>query len=350
MNLNIWQILVLALLQGVTELFPISSLGHTVILPGLLGWGDLVRNQQFLPLIVALHLGTSIALVVYFWRDWYQVGRSVVVSLKQGEIRTGTQEWVGWLIIIGCIPAGLLGVTLETPLKQLFATPLVAASFLVVNGCILFVGEVLRRRAERRGTQAISAPTQRPAASPASVHGWEWEYVPVEQQETLALPPLASRQLLSARNAPSVLTAPASGTVPEPRVVQTRPLADLSWKEALLVGLAQAAALIPGISRSGVTMVAGLGVGLSHEDAARYSFLLGTPLIGAAAVLEVPQLVGLPAATLGLVLLGMGMAGVAAFLRTKFLLKYFETGRLHPFAYYCWGAGLLSLVLFLTIR
>jgi hypothetical protein len=226
----------------------------------------------------------------------------------------------------------------------------VAASFLVVNGCILFVGEVLRRRAERRGTQAISAPTQRPAASPASVHGWEWEYVPVEQQETLALPPLASRQLLSARNAPSVLTAPASGIVPEPRVVQTRPLADLSWKEALLVGLAQAAALIPGISRSGVTMVAGLGVGLSHEDAARYSFLLGTPLIGAAAVLEVPQLVGLPAATLGLVLLGMGMAGVAAFLSTKFLLKYFETGRLHPFAYYCWGAGLLSLVLFLTMR
>src|SRR5260370_158881 len=167
MNPNIWQILILALLQGVTELFPISSLGHTVILPGLLGWGDLVRNQQFLPLIVALHLGTSIALVVYFWQDWYQVGRSVVVSIKQGEIRTGTQEWVGWLIIIGCIPAGLLGVTLETPLKQLFATRLVAASFLVVNGCILFVVEVLRRRAERRGTQAISAPTQRPAASPA---------------------------------------------------------------------------------------------------------------------------------------------------------------------------------------
>ncbi len=94
MNLNIWQILLLALLQGVTELFPISSLGHTVILPGLLGWGDLVRNQQFLPLVVALHLGTSIALVAYFWRDWYQVGRTLVVSIKQGEIRTGTQEWV----------------------------------------------------------------------------------------------------------------------------------------------------------------------------------------------------------------------------------------------------------------
>ena len=343
MNLTIWQILVLALLQGVTELFPISSLGHTVILPGLLGWGDLVRNQQFLPLIVALHLGTSIALVVYFWRDWYQVGRTLLVSVKQGEIRTGTQEWVGWLIIIGCIPAGLLGVSLETTLKQLFATPLVAASFLVVNGCILFVGEVLRRRAERRGTQAVSVLIERPDASPAS-ESWKWEYVPIEQQDTR---PFASPMLSPAHGERSVLTATASHTVPQPRAVQTRPLASLSWKEALLVGLAQALALIPGISRSGVTMVAGLGVGLNHEEAARYSFLLGTPLIGAAAILEVPQLFGLPVTTLLLVLLGMGVAGVAAFLSTKFLLKYFETGRLHPFAYYCWGVGGISLMLFL---
>lgn len=347
MNLNIWQILILALLQGVTELFPISSLGHTVILPGLLGWGDLVRNQQFLPLIVALHLGTSIALVVYFWRDWYQVGRTIVVSIKQGEIRTGTQEWVGWLMIIGCIPAGLLGVTLETPLKQLFATPLVAASFLVVNGGLLFVGEILRRRAQGRETQAISAPAQRSVASPASVQSWAWEDVPVEQQETR---PLASQQLLSAQQGHSVLAVTAPDLVAESRSAQTRPLADLSWKEALLVGLAQALALIPGISRSGVTMVAGLGMRLSHEDAARYSFLLGTPLIGAAAVLEVPQLFGLPIMTLLLVLLGMVVSGMAAFFSTKFLLKYFETGRLYPFAYYCWGAGLFSLVFFLTLR
>lgn len=331
MNLNIWQILVLALLQGVTELFPISSLGHTVILPGLLGWGDLVRNQQFLPLVVALHLGTSIALVIYFWRDWYQVGRSVAVSIKQGEIHTGTQEWVGWLIIIGCIPAGLLGVTLETPLKQLFATPLVAASFLVVNGCILFVGEVLRRRSERQR-----------ASQPGEGAG-----LPVDQQ---AMYPLPSRMVEPSSGNASVLTATSLERQHSPRVGQMRPLADLSWKEALLVGLAQSLALIPGISRSGVTMVASLGVRLSHEDAARYSFLLGTPLIGAAAILEVPQLFGLPATTLLLVLIGMGVSGVAAFLSTKFLLKYFETGRLYPFAYYCWGAGVLSLLLFLTIR
>lgn len=340
MNLNFWQILVLALLQGITELFPISSLGHTVILPELLGWGDLVRNQQFLPLIVALHLGTSIALVLYFWRDWYQVGRTIVVSVKQGEIHPGTQEWVGWLIIIGCIPAGLLGVALETPLKQLFATPLVAASFLVVNGCILLVGDVLRRRAARR---IVSFPThmqqqgRRNTLPPVAGAG-----IVFEQQATVPL--------LTQREQIGVLTTPTTEAIPEVLVAQTRSLTDLSWKEALFIGLAQSLALIPGISRSGVTMVAGLGVRLSYEDAARYSFLLGTPLIGAAALLEVPQLFGLPVATLLLVLLGMCVAGTAAFLSTRLLLKYFENGRLSPFAWYCWGAGLISLLLFLTIR
>jgi undecaprenyl-diphosphatase len=347
MNLNIWQILVLALLQGVTELFPISSLGHTVILPGLLGWGDLVRNQQFLPLVVALHLGTSIALVVYFWRDWLQVMVAIFTSLKNAEIRKGSEEWIGWLIIIGCIPGAVLGVTLQGPLTQLFSSGVIAAAFLVVNGAVLFLGETLRRRAERR---AVGSPPKWQMGQ-RDLQKWQGGDLPVDQQETLALPTLASQQLLPARHAPpSVLAAPALGTVPESRAVQTRPLADLSWKEALLVGLAQALALIPGISRSGATMVASLGAGLSHEDAARYSFLLGTPLIGGAALIEVPQLFGLPAATLLLVVVGMGVAGVAAFSSTKFLLKYFETGRLLPFAYYCWGAGLFSLVLFLTLR
>src|SRR6266849_2252812 len=291
MNLNIWQTIFLALLQGVTELFPISSLGHTVILPGLFGWGDLVRNESFLPLIVALHLGTSVALVLYFWRDWLQVVRTLITSVKEGEVRTGTEEWVSWLIIIGCIPAGLLGVFLEKPLKLLFASPLLAASFLVINGSLLFAGERLRRRAEAN-------------------HG----HLP-----------------------------------PKVREAQFRRLASLTWKEALIVGLAQSLALLPGISRSGVTMVAGLGVRLNHEDAARYSFLLGTPLIGAAALLEVPQLLGQTAQTWLYVVIGTIIAGIVAYLATKFLMKYFETGRLYPFAYYCWGAGLVSLVLLFTI-
>ncbi len=303
MNLNIlslifWQTIFLALLQGVTELFPISSLGHTVILPGLFGWGDLINNTAcggescFLPLIVALHLGTSIALVCYFWRDWLQVGQTMVKSIKEGEVHTGTDEWISWLIIIGCIPAGLLGVFLQTPLEKLFSSPIIAATFLIINGSVLFAGEQLRRRSEAQ-LQGMSAA----------------------ERET-----------------------------------RFRPLKSLSWKEAVIVGLAQSLALIPGFSRSGVTMVAGLGIRMTHEDAARYSFLLGTPLIGAAALLEIPQLFNQNQFSLPLILIGVTLSGVAAYLSTKFLMKYFETGRLNPFAYYCWGAGLVSLILFLTVR
>jgi undecaprenyl-diphosphatase len=289
MNLSFWQALFLGLLQGVTELFPISSLGHTVIIPELLGWGDLVRNEKFLPLITALHLGTAVALVIYFRRDWAQVVRTVFVSIRDGEIRPNSDEWVYWLVLIGCIPAGLLGVFLETPLKKLFATPLVAASFLIVNGFILFFGERLRRRAEGVKAQL-----------PAKI-----------------------------------------------REAESRPLSSLTWKEAILVGLAQSLALIPGISRSGSTIVAGLGVRLNHEDAARFSFLLGTPLIAAAGLLEVPQLLGISSATMLLVGIAIVAAAVAAYLSTKYMLKYFETGRLIPFAYYCWGLGGIALVLIL---
>jgi undecaprenyl-diphosphatase len=291
MHLNIWQTIFLALLQGVTELFPISSLGHTVILPGLFGWGDLVRDSSFLPIIVALHLGTSIGLVIYFWRDWLQVILTLVKSIKEGEVHSGTEEWVSWLIIIGCIPAGLLGVFLETPLKQLFASPLIAAAFLVVNGVLLFLGERIRRLGEAR------------------------------------------KAVLSAKE----------------REKPFRPLSSLSWKDAVIVGLAQSLALIPGISRSGASIVAGLGVHLNHEDAARYSFLLGTPLIGAAALLEVPQLIGQPATVLLLIGIGMVLAGIAAYLSTRFLMKYFETGRLDPFAYYCWALGLISLAILIFV-
>ena len=293
LNIDIWKTVVLALLQGITELFPISSLGHTVIIPGLIGWGDLIHNQNFLPLIVALHLGTSVALVIYFWRDWIQVLRTLFNSIKEGEVKTGTEEWISWLIIIGCVPAGIVGVLLKSPLEKLFSSPIIAATFLVVNGSVLFAGEQLRRRAETK-MHALSA---------------------------------------------------------KEREAQFRPLSSLSWKEAIVVGLFQSFALVPGFSRSGMTIVAGLGVRMNHEDAARYSFLLGTPLIGAAAMLEVPYLFGQSAGTLMYVALGMVLAGVAAYLSTKFLMKYFETGRLDPFAYYCWAAGALALILlFVTGR
>src|SRR5438132_3882692 len=207
MNLNIWQALFFGLLQGVTEPFPVSSLGHTVIVPGLFGWGYLQSGTScagqscFLPFNTALHLGTSVALVIYFWRDWLRVILTLFNSIKKGEVRTGTDDWVSWLIIIGIVPAALIGVALESFLKQLFGSPVIASAFLVVNGSILFAGERMRRRAESK----ISFATAKE------------------------------------------------------REASFRPLSSLTWREALLVGVAQSLALIPGISRSGVTMVAGLG-------------------------------------------------------------------------------------------
>jgi undecaprenyl-diphosphatase len=301
LHLNIWQTIALSLLQGLTELFPVSSLGHTVILPDLLpgffGPANLQTDTScggqscFLPIITALHLGTSIALVVYFWRDWWQVIQTLLKSIKEGEVRTGTDEWVSFLIIIGVVPAGLIGVTLEKPLKQLIASPVIAAAFLVVNGSILFAGERMRRRTIEDARFAST----------------------IEGKATF------------------------------------RQLSSLSWKEAIIVGLMQSLALIPGISRSGATMVGGLGVRLNHEDAARFSFLLGTPLIFLAGALEIPQLINQTSQTLVLVFMGMVLSGVAAYLSTKFLMKYFEKGNLIPFCYYCWGFGLFALILFATV-
>lgn len=301
MHITIWQAVFLALLQGVTELFPISSLGHTVIVPGLLPQifpPDFAANTAcggkscFLPFVTALHLGTSIALVIYFWRDWLQVILTIFSGIRKGKIRKGTEEWVGWLIIIGSIPGGLIGIILQKPLEKLFTSAIVAAGFLVVNGSILLVGEAMRKRAEAKLT------------------------------------------FTSAKE----------------REASFRPLSSLSWKEAVIVGCFQALALIPGISRSGSTMVGALGVRLSYEDAARYSFLLGTPLIAAAGLLEVPHLVGQSGQTWLIIIVGVVLSGVAAFLSTKFLTKYFETGRLTPFAIYCWIFGLLALVLLVVIH
>lgn len=288
---------VLALLQGVTELFPISSLGHTVIIPNLVGWGDLAGGTAcggkscFLPVVVALHLGTSIALIIYFWRDWLQVLKTLGNTVITRKITRGTEEWVSWLIIVGTIPAGLLGVLLKNKLENLFSEPQIVAAFLFLNGSVLFIGEALRRRAE---ANLASLP-------------------------------------------------------PREREAHFRSLKTLSLKEAILVGLAQSLALIPGFSRSGTTIVAGLGVRLTHEDAARYSFLLGTPIILAASALEVPVLFHQHLFPFWLIIFGMVLSGVAAYLSTAFLTKYFEKGRLDPFAYYCWAVGLVTLILFATV-
>jgi undecaprenyl-diphosphatase len=290
MNLTqLIQIVVLGLLQGVAELFPISSLGHTVILPGLVGWGNLIASDTFLPLVVTLHLGTALALLTFFWRDWLALIRAFFRTAISGRLDADPQGRTIWLVIVGTIPAGVLGLFLQNPIQKYFfgsPLPVIPAAFLALNGAVLFLGEGLRRRAEPAGMDR-------------------------QKQE---------------------------------RAFKT--IDQLSFGQAFLVGLAQSSALIPGLSRSGVSMVAGMGARLSHEEAARFAFLLATPLIAAAGLLEVPKL--FTAANrhmLPYALIGGAVAAIAAYISVRFLMRYFQVGRLTPFAYYCLAAGTVSFLI-----
>lgn len=299
------QAIVLALLQGASELFPISSLGHTVIVTSLLGWRQFQGSDAFLPFVVLLHVGTATALLTFFWRDWVRIVRALVTTAIAGKIDADPNGRLAWLIVAGTIPAGLVGLFLEHPLQALFNSPLVAATFLVVNGGVLLGGERLRLRAARMaGTATVATGGSIEVARPGQV-------------------------LVADRD--------------EDRT--QRPLSSLSLTEAVLVGLAQTLALIPGISRSGVTMVAGLLVGMNHEEAATFAFLLATPIIGAAGLLEIPRLFSNAGVSIPMALAGGVAAGVAAYLSVRFLMRYFETGRLDPFGIYCILAGIGSLAL-----
>jgi undecaprenyl-diphosphatase len=276
--ISYFQAVVLGLTQGIAEPFPISSLGHAVVMPRLFGWDIHQNDKFFLAFLVATHLATAIVLFLFFLRDWMRIFRGIGRSLRDREIRPDDVDArLGWLLVVGTIPAGLLGLLLEHPLRTLFASAQSAAAFLIVNGLLLLAFERLRR----------SAPT----ADRTGDH--------------------------------------------DAHIAKT-----LSWRAALGVGSAQAAALIPGISRSGVTMGAGLLAGLSNEDAARYGFLLATPIIGAAAVLKVPDLFGSAGdGVRGQALLASICAAVATFFAVKFLLRFFETNRLTPFGIYCIAVG-----------
>jgi undecaprenyl-diphosphatase len=272
------QAIFMAILQGLTELFPVSSLGHAVVLPKLLGWDVDENAAYFLPFLVVLHLGTAAALLLYFWRDW--IGLLLAV-LGRGLPEERRAQWrLLALIVVATIPAVILGFGLRKPLGALFGAPVVAAVFLILNGGLLFVGERLRRRG---GDQELE---------------------------------------------------------------------DLSWSGALLIGLLQSTALIPGISRSGATIVGGLLIGLRHQAAAHFSFLIATPIILGAAVLEVPKLLREGAHINGIAWLAGLVAGITAFLSVAFLMRYFrrhDFEALDPFAYYCWAAGAISLGLILFV-
>ncbi len=294
--ISYFQAIVIGLLQGVTELFPISSLGHSVLVPAWLGWDGLVNAQSqnesfYLAFVVALHVATALALLVYFRADWVRIIRGFFRTLRTRRLES-PDERMAWLLIVATIPAGVTGLVLEHSLRTLFAKPLAAASFLTVNGVILLVGEQVRRRAPMRRSIA-----DHPAA-------------------------LGSREA-------------------------GRRLDTLEFKEAGAVGVAQVGALFAGISRSGITMVAGLVRGLDHEDAARFSFLLATPIIFAAGVYKVPDLAGhLGNGIRGQALVGSVFAGVAAYGSVRFLMRFFETRNLLPFAIYCLAFGTVSMIHF----
>ena len=279
------QAIILGLLQGVSELFPISSLGHSVILPSLLGWDIHQNDKYFLTFLVATHLATAIVLFGFFWHDWMRILRGLGRSLRDRGI--APDDWdakLGWLLVVGTIPAGILGLTLEHALRGLFASPSSAAFFLMLNGVLLFGAEALRRR------------------------------------------------------------APEADADDDKRIAR-----QMSFPHSFFVGAAQAIALIPGFSRSGAAMGGGLIVGLSHKDAARFAFLLATPIIGAAAVLKLPELFGPDGDGIrGQALVASLCSGLTAYLSVRFLMRYFETRTLIPFAVWCLGFGAACSLYFLA--
>src|SRR6202162_4007424 len=281
------QALFMGLLQGATELFPVSSLGHAVLIPSLLHWSFRQSDPSFLPFLVLLHIGTATALLVLYRQEWVAIIRGFFTAAIRGQIQTDTER-LSMLLLVGTIPAAILGVFLESKIKTLFASPSVAAVFLAVNGLLMIGFELLRRRAERRTAVTASSRAEQ-----------EEHFVQAER---------------------------------------------ISFRAAAVVGACQALAFLPGISRSGVTIGGGLLAGLRHQEAARFSFLLATPVILAAGVVEVPQLFarGVP---VGEYLAGAVLSGIAAYASARFLLRYFRSGRLDPYVLYCIAGGLVSLAL-----
>ncbi len=281
MPISYFQGAVLGLLQGVSELFPVSSLGHSVILPSLLGWDIHQDKPYFLTFLVATHLATALVLLGFFWRDWVRIVKGLGRSLRDREIADPDAK-LGWLLVVGTIPAGILGLLLQDSLRNLFAKPEYASIFLALNGVLLFGAEALRRRA------------------------------PVVAEDD------------------------------DERIAET-----VGWGQASTVGAAQSIALIPGFSRSGAAMGGGLFVGLSHKDAARFAFLLATPIILAAAVLKLPDLAGSQGnGVRGPALVGALCSALTAYLSVRFLMRYFETRTLIPFAVYCLCAGTACAIYF----
>jgi undecaprenyl-diphosphatase len=333
------QAIVIAVVQGVTELFPVSSLGHSVLVPAWFGgsWETLVTQSSqatsetsfYLAYIVALHCATAVALLIFFREDWIRIIRGFLRTVgptlrTRRLVARDADERLAWLIVLATIPVGITGLALEHVFRTVFAKPLAAAIFLFINGLILLAGERARgaREDELAGAAAIEDV---PLAEPVGVGAGSGVAV-------ATAPPRRG-----GRTAEDVAAAYASDLR----------ISRLSWGDGLIIGCSQILALFAGISRSGVTMVGGLWRGLGHEDAARFAFLLATPVILAAGVLKLPTLAGSAGDHIhGQVAVGVIITGITAYLSVRFLVKYFETRTLTPFAIYCLVLGAASILRF----
>ena len=326
---------VVGLVQGVSELFPVSSLGHNVLIPALVGgsWAKDLNvadaNSPYLAFIVGMHVATAIALLIYFWRDWIRIIGGFFSSIRHREVRTRDQR-MAWMIILATIPVGLVGVVADKPFREIFGKPIVAGVFLIINGVILYCGERFRPASSIRADQEIAAQRQQ-ALMPAPAG--------VRRQPVPAGPGMARQ----ARH------ASGQQAVRQEELVQAvqadERLSRMGYLRALIIGSSQILALLAGISRDGITMVTGMSRGLSREDAARFAFLLATPVILAAGVLELPKLTGPEGNGIhGQILLGSILSGVGAYVSVRFLMRYFQTRTLTPFAIYCFVFGLLAVV------
>ena len=357
---------VVGLIQGVTELFPISSLGHNVLLPALVGgsWEadlNVARSESpYLAFVVGLHVATAIALLIYFWRDWVRIIGGFLSSIRDRRVETVDQK-LAWMIILATIPVGLVGVEFEHAFRVLFGKPVRAAIFLVVNGLILLAGEKFRTRRSLAADAELAdaaEPSGRRAAPRARVAGAE---VPGATVAGAAVSPAAGGGGATLGGmAPGATVRPvamhASGQraarqLEVARAVQAdQRLTAIGYVQALIIGSSQILALFAGISRDGVAMVTGLFRGLSRQDAARFSFLLSTPVIFAAGLLKVGDLFGpLGNGIRGQVLVASILSGVGAYVSVRFLVKYFQTRTLTPFAIYCLVFGLASAI-YLSVK
>src|SRR5690242_14163929 len=326
---------VVGLIQGVSELFPVSSLGHNVLIPALIGgqWAadlDVAKPESpYLAFIVGLHVATAIALLVYFWRGWVRLARGFLSSLRERRVETADQR-LAWMIVLATIPVGLVGLVAEHPFRLIFGKPVVAGAFLAVNGVILIAGERFRSRASLDADARIAAGRrlepvavgERVAPAAAAVGPGLAAYAPAVAASPVAASPVTA-QPAGARS--------ASG--PPAEVRADRRLSAMGYGRAIVIGSAQILALLAGISRDGVTMVAGMRRGLAREDAARFAFLLSTPVILAAGVLKIPDLFGpLGQGIGGPILLGSFLSFIGAYAAIRFLVRYLRTNPLYPSA------------------